>query len=123
MEEVSEREPITDYRARIMIGGWCGDDTALRNILEGLGAIVVADNSCFGTRDYWDAVEIDGDPLESIASSYLNRTPCPRMMDSFPKRLAFTEDMIDQSAVDGINLSRIQFCELQGADEFCMKLR
>ncbi|MBL7203299.1 MAG: 2-hydroxyacyl-CoA dehydratase [Desulfobacteraceae bacterium] len=121
--EIGEREPITDYRARIMISGWCGDDTTLRNIVEELGGIVVADNSCFGTRDYWDLVEIDGDPLDSIAKSYLRRTPCPRMMDGFANRFDYTKMMVDEHDVDGIILSRLQFCDLQAMDECCLKLR
>jgi benzoyl-CoA reductase/2-hydroxyglutaryl-CoA dehydratase subunit BcrC/BadD/HgdB len=123
LEELSEREPTNDYRARIMVCGWCGDDTTLRKIIEELGAIVVADNSCFGTRDFWDLVEIDGDPLDGIAKSYLHRTPCPRMMDSFPNRLDYIKRMVAEHAVDGIILSRIQFCDLQGIDDFCLKLR
>ncbi|RJR18874.1 MAG: 2-hydroxyacyl-CoA dehydratase [Desulfobacteraceae bacterium] len=123
LKEIKERKSTTDYRARIMICGWCGDDTTLRTILEDLGALVVADNSCFGTRDYWDLVEVEGDPLDSIARSYLNRTPCPRMMDGFARRLAFTKEMVEQFAVDGIILSRIQFCDLHGIDEFNFKLR
>jgi len=123
LDEMREREPITDYRARIMVCGWCGDDTTLRNIIEDLNGIVVADNSCFGTRDYWDLVEIDGDPLDSIAKAYLHRPPCPRMMDGFPDRFKYIKRMVDDHEVDGIILSRIQFCDLQGIDEFCLKLR
>jgi len=122
LEEMSEREPITDCRARIMVCGWCGDDTTLRNVIEDLGGLVVTDNCCFGTRDFWDLVEIDGDPLDSIAKSYLHRTSCPRMLDGYPTRFNYIKKMIDEYNVDGIILSRIQFCDLQGIDDFCLKL-
>jgi len=121
--EMREREPINDYRARIMVGGWCGDDTTLRNIIEELGGLVVTDNCCFGTRDFWNLVEIEGDPLDSIAKSYLHRPPCPRMMDGFSDRFEYIKTMVDDHDVDGIILSRTQFCDLQGIDEFCLKLR
>jgi len=120
--EMSGREPITDCRARIMVVGWWGDDTTLRNVVEEIGGLVVADNCCFGTRDYWDLVEIDGDPLDSIAKTYLHRSPCPRMMDGFADRFDYIKKMADEHDVDGIILSRIQFCDLQGIDDFCLKL-
>jgi len=122
LADLSKKKSITDYRARIMICGWCGDDTTLQNIVEDLGAIVVADNSCFGTRDYWDQVQIDEDPLGSIAKTYLLRAPCSRMMDAFPKRLQYIKRMIDEYHVDGIILSRNQFCDLMGIDDFMLKL-
>ena len=39
------------------------------------------------------------------------------------RTFAFTKNIVDQYSVYGIILSRIQFCDLQGADEFCLKLR
>jgi len=84
---------------------------------------VVTDNCCFGTRDYWDLVKIDGDPLDSIAKSYLHRPPCPRMMDGFPDRFEYIKRMVDGHDVGGIIFSRNQFCGLQGIDEFLFKLR
>ena len=41
MGETRERGPITDYRTRIMVCGWCGDDATLRNVIEELGGLVV----------------------------------------------------------------------------------
>ncbi|MBC8178147.1 MAG: 2-hydroxyacyl-CoA dehydratase [Desulfobacteraceae bacterium] len=123
LEEIHEREPPSNYRARIMVCGWCGDDTTLRNEIEGLGALVVTDNCCFGTKDYWNLVEIDSHPLDSIAKSYLQRIPCPRMADGFSDRLNYIKMMVDEYNVDGIIFNRIQSCDFYGTDGFLLKSR
>jgi benzoyl-CoA reductase/2-hydroxyglutaryl-CoA dehydratase subunit BcrC/BadD/HgdB len=122
LDEVSEREPITDYKARLMVGGWWGDDSAFLRIVENLGGLIVADNCCFGSRDFWELVKTNGNPLNSIAESYLHRPACSRMVGEFPNRFAYLKTMVDEYNVEGIIYNRLKFCDLWGPEPFMLKL-
>jgi benzoyl-CoA reductase subunit C len=123
LDEVTKKEPITDYRARLAIAGWCGDTSTLLRIVEGVGGLVVCDNCCFGSRDFWEQVEIDSAPLDSIAKSYLQRPPCSRMVGSFADRFNYLKRIVDEYKGDGVIYSRLKFCDLWGPEPFMIKLR
>jgi len=122
LDEITEREPITDYRARLMIGGWWGDDSTFLRTVENLGGLIVADNCCFGSRDFWELVKTNGNPLESITESYLHRPACSRMVGEFPNRFNYLKAMVDEYNVDGIIYNRLKFCDLWGPEPFMLKL-
>jgi bcr-type benzoyl-CoA reductase subunit C len=63
---------------RIMIDGACMDNIALTNIIEDLGAHVVTDTLCNGTRDNWPRVEEGSDPMDALAHRYLDKVNCPK---------------------------------------------
>jgi len=123
LKDLETRKSINDYRARILIYGWMGDDSRFQKIVEDVGGLVVADNCCFGTRDFWDLVEVDDDPLDGLARSYLARPECPRMMGGFNKRLSYVKDMVSEFRVDGVIVTRQQFCDLHGIEAFFLKKR
>jgi benzoyl-CoA reductase subunit C len=62
---------------RLMIVGSENDDTELTGMVESLGAVIVQDDHCTGSRYFWDTASADGGPLVSIARRYLDRLPCP----------------------------------------------
>ena len=111
LEEIQEKDGSSDYKARLMIGGSALDDPQLIELIEGLGGMVVTDSLCFGSRQFLDMVEEDGDPMESIAQRYYFQNPCPRMMGEYKARLQFTEEMAKGANVDGIILQKIVFCD------------
>ena len=116
LEEIEKRPGISDYRARIMIGGSYMDDTFLIDLIEETGGLVVADNLCFGYRHFVDMVEEVGDPLEAIARRYFWKNPCPRMQGEFDRRLNETKRIAKEANVDGIIFERIAFCDNHGAE-------
>ena len=116
LDEIKQREGISDYRARIMVGGSFMDDTFLIDLIESTGAIVVTDNLCFGRRHIDGLVEEDGDPLVSIAKRYFYHNPCPRMLGTYQDRLEFTKKVAKEANVDGIIFERIPFCDNHGAE-------
>lgn len=111
LDEIRRKPKITDYKARVMVGGSALDNPQLIEIIEGLGGMVVTDSLCFGSRHFLNQVEEDGDPLEAIAKRYYFHNPCPRMMGEFKGRLRFTEEMAKGANVDGIILQKIVFCD------------
>jgi len=116
LEEIEKRPGISNYRARIMIGGSYMDDTFLIDLIEETGGLVVADNLCFGYRHFVDMVEEVGDPLEAIARRYYWKNPCPRMQGEFDRRLNETKKIAKEANVDGIIFERIAFCDNHGAE-------
>ena len=111
LDEIRRKPKITDYKARVMVGGSALDNPQLIEIIEGLGGMVVTDSLCFGSRHFLNPIEEDGDPLEAIAKRYYYHNPCPRMMGEFENRLRFTEEMAKGANVDGIILQKIVFCD------------
>jgi benzoyl-CoA reductase subunit C len=51
-----------------------------------MGAYVVMDVHCMGTRYFWNDIIVEGDPVFAIAERYLNKIPFPQT--DFPKDLA-----------------------------------
>ncbi|MBI4289450.1 MAG: 2-hydroxyacyl-CoA dehydratase [Chloroflexi bacterium] len=99
--------------ARLMVVGSEDDDIGLVQLIESLGAVVVTDESCTGTRYFWNESEPDGDPLSAIARRYLKRPPCPSkdIDDEEPhQRLKFILDLAQQYRVKGVVILQQKFC-------------
>jgi bzd-type benzoyl-CoA reductase N subunit len=109
------RDPIIKGKTRLLVSGSELDESKYLEIIEGLGGIVVTDDLCNGTRYFWDPVEVDGDPLESMARRYLTRSPCARMRPS-TERINFLRDMVKDFKVEGVICETIKFCDLYGED-------
>lgn len=115
LEELGRTEGISDYKARLMITGSGGcDDPEYLRIIEDLGGLIVTDSLCFGSRYFWETVQINGDIMKSIAVSYLNRPSCPGMCDQVAERNDYIKDMAEQFNVDGVIFQRMRYCDLWG---------
>lgn len=116
LDEIRKTKMKTKYKARIMVGGACLDDPKFVEMIEDLGALVVADTLCFGSRNFSAPIDETGDPLTAIAKNYYEKNPCPRMMNQFKNRLRYTESTARKAKVDGIILEKIIFCDSHGVD-------
>ncbi len=115
LEELDDKEPVSDYEFRLMISGSGGcDNPEYYKIIEDLGGLIVTDNLCLGSRYFWHPVEIDGDLMGSIAKSYLRRPSCPAMVDSIDERCQYIKDMVKEFDVDGVVYQRMRYCDLWG---------
>lgn len=76
IQEVRERKNTIDKKVRVLIWGSCIDDPLLMQLIEEVGANVVMDDLCVGSRSYWHDVPATSDPLEGISQRYLE-VPCP----------------------------------------------
>lgn len=108
--------PSANGRKRLMVLGSVSDDTSLINLIENAGAVVVADNLCFGARYTEGLVSEEGDPVAALAQWYLGESICPRMFGGFKDRLANLRERLDKASVDGVILQNIRFCDLHGAE-------
>ena len=63
---------------RILIDGPCVDNIEMVKLVEELGATVVADTLCNGTRDYFPRTDVEGNPIEALGRRYLDKVNCPK---------------------------------------------
>ncbi len=121
LEELEEKKGVSGYKHRLMVSGSVIDDPALLNIIEDLGGLVVTDTLCFGARYFREPINENGNPLDNIVGHYYNQILCPRMFDSYPKRLEFVNDMAKQANVDGVILQSIKYCDCHGIDNVMLE--
>ncbi len=116
LNEIRQRKGISDYRARVMVGGSALDDPSFIELIESVGGLVVTDCLCFASKVLFDLVEEDGDPLDALAKRYYYHNPCPRMLGQYPRRLQFVEDCVKAAKVDGVIFNKLSFCDYHGVD-------
>jgi benzoyl-CoA reductase subunit C len=114
LQEVKNNEPITDYKARLMVMGSPIDDPKFIKMIEDKGGLVVTDLQCFGSRYMWEPVEGEGDVLTSLASFYLKRPTCPRMMDQYQNLFDLVKEMVKEFKVDGVIYENVRYCDMWG---------
>jgi len=109
---------------RLMIHGTGNDETTFMEIVEDVGAEVVADDLCFGTRPYWYDVQVTDDPLVGLGASYLNDVRCPRTYRPSPgtheedleNRFGHMYEFARDYSVKGAILYIIRYCDTHAFD-------
>jgi bzd-type benzoyl-CoA reductase N subunit len=76
------RGRVDPYKPRskgpgLILVGAVLDDPAILTIVEELGARIVGDDLCTGSRYFAPPAVADGDPIAALADRYLHRLPCP----------------------------------------------
>jgi len=95
----------------LIIGGACDAPEFVR-FIEDRGAAIVADGLCFGLRHYMGIIDEDTkDPLEAIADRYMDRVPCPSVIDGFDRTYAVFKEIIEDFSIDGVVFARLKFCD------------
>lgn len=98
---------------RLMVVGSEDDDTGIIQLIESLGATVVIDETCTGSRYFWNEIEPDSNPLAAIARRYLKRPPCPAkdIDEASPhQRLKFILELARDYRVRGVVILQQKFC-------------
>ena len=100
-----------------MVIGSISDEIDLFQLIESnTNAVIVAENLCFGIRFEGDEVPEQGNPVESLARHYLEKSVCPRMFGKYKERLALLRQKIKRATVDGVIMQNIRFCDLHGSE-------
>lgn len=117
LEELWTREPDDkpNYRIKVLLAGSENDDPDFINLIEGCGALVVADRYCYGSleaRQHIDVLEGET-PLRAIARHYLLKSQCARFMDQkdMRQRKKIIADYAAEYKADGIIVASNKFCE------------
>jgi benzoyl-CoA reductase/2-hydroxyglutaryl-CoA dehydratase subunit BcrC/BadD/HgdB len=115
-KEIEQRESVGDFRARLMVTGSHLHDPDFIRVIESQGGLVVADLFCTGSIPGFKTVEMNGNPIKSLAEHSFKKTLCPRMMEDFDRRLKTIIDTVKEYQVDGVVIEIIKFCDLWGVD-------
>lgn len=121
LQELKEKDGISDHKARIMIVGSMLDEPEYMKIIEDLGGLVVTDSQCLGTRYFWDLIDENKNPIDAIGERYLSKISCPRMTGKYTEREDFMLKLIKEFNVDGVIFQRMKFCILWSAEIFLLR--
>ena len=101
---------------RLMTVGSENDDAAFFKMVESLGATVVIDEQCAGSRYFWNEAKPIGDHITTIANRYIDRPPCPTK--DYPERRRFPHilQMAKEYKVQGAIIMQEKFCDPHEGD-------
>ncbi len=109
--------------ARLMIAGGENFDLELFRVIESVGANVVIDELCMGSRYFWNLVSEGSSPstgsgnavLEALADRYLCRPPCPAKATPMP-RYEHLLNLVKDFQAQGVLLIQQKFCSPHALD-------
>ena len=111
LEELKERNTTDKPRIRLMILGSENDDIEFVRLTESLGADIVIDDLCGGSRYFWNEVILEDDLMSAIAARYVNRPPCPQKDLVERRRLLHILKLARDWKVQGAIIIHQKFCE------------
>ena len=127
INEVKGRKDGLQKKTRLLIWGSIIDDVALIEMIEGLGANLVMDDTCVGSRFYFPDVELTDDPLDGLAYRYLVELKCPRTfreavfgetrkdyMADLDSRFSYLKEYAKEWNVNGVILQSVRYCDIHG---------
>ena len=113
--------------ARLLVWGSIIDDTPLIEMIEEMEANVVMDDTCVGTRAYFDDVKLTDDPLEGLAYRYLVDIKCPRTfreaavgairknyIEDLESRFSYLAKYARDWHANGTILQSVRYCDIHG---------
>ncbi|MBN2516416.1 MAG: 2-hydroxyacyl-CoA dehydratase [Deltaproteobacteria bacterium] len=123
IENLKTRNVSEDRRDRkrvALVGSIC-DQPDIYSIIEKSGGVVVWDDLCTGSRYFEGIIEIDGDPIVSIAKRYIERQICPAKHVSLTARGDHLVAMANEHDIQGFIFLLLKFCEPHAFDYPYMK--
>lgn len=116
LKELPERKLDRETGIRLMLVGSEDDDTAFVKMVESVGATIVVDDHCTGSRYFWNEVADGKDRLAAISARYCERPACPTKdweeRTRFPHILKLAKDY----GVQGAILVQQKFCDPHECD-------
>ncbi|MBI1987957.1 MAG: 2-hydroxyacyl-CoA dehydratase [Nitrospinae bacterium] len=114
--------PQPPSKIRLMVLGSILNNSHFLQGIEEVGAAVVTDELCTGTRYFWGEVDESLDPMEALARYYLNRPPCARFQPN-DRRFEHIFRMIEEFKVHGVISEIVRYCVPYGHDKPFIKER
>jgi benzoyl-CoA reductase/2-hydroxyglutaryl-CoA dehydratase subunit BcrC/BadD/HgdB len=117
-DEIEHSTPNAGSGPRIMVSGcpMASGNTKVPDIIEQKGGAIVVEESCTGTRSFWDPVDEQGDLWTALAKRYLE-IPCACMTPN-EQRIARIVDLAKRYKVDGVVYYTLQFCHAYNIERF-----
>lgn len=109
-DELEQVVPGPRAGPRILLSGcpMAAGNTKVPEIVEQKGGVIVVEESCTGTRSFWDLVDEEADPWTALAERYL-AIPCACMTPN-DERIARIVELAKQYEVQGVVYYTLQFC-------------
>ncbi len=111
LNELPKRQLNNESHIRLMILGSEDDDTEFIDMVESLDATFVVDDHCTGSRYFWNEVGPNKDPLEAIATRYVQRIPCPTKDWPERTRVEHIKQLAKDWNVQGAIVIQQKFCD------------
>ena len=117
LEELKTRQPDDkpNYKIKVLLAGSENDDPDFIKLIEGCGALIVADRHCYGSLEARQHINIEqgDDPLTAVAKHYLLTSQCARFMEQreMRNRKKVIADYAKEYKADGIIVESNKFCE------------
>ena len=131
IDDIQQLEKKTPAKTphRLLVWGSILDNIALVDMIEDIGANVVMDDNCVGSRAYFPMVNTNASPLEALSTRYLKEIKCPRTfprsdlfsvkkdhLEDLELRFSYIKDYIENWNVTGVVLQSIRYCDIHGYD-------
>ena len=116
LEQLPDRQIDRQDTAKLMIIGSENDDIPFIDLVERVGATIVVDDHCTGTRYFWNMTEPQADRMTAIADRYIKRPACP--VKDWEKRTRFDHilELARDFDVAGAIIIQQKFCDPHEAD-------
>ena len=101
---------------RLMVIGSENDDTEFLRFAESLGANIVVDEHCTGSRYFWNEVVPNGDWAAALAARLVERPPCPQKDLMELRRVEHIVNLARDYKVQGALLILQKFCDVHQFD-------
>jgi len=112
---VSPSKPRFKGPGLILVGAVL-DDPAILTIIEELGARIVGDDLCTGSRYFAQPVVANGDPISALANRYLHRLPCPAKYHPNHQPGEHLLRLVNEAKADGVVFVLQKFCDPHAFD-------
>lgn len=116
LKELKALEPVKDNRVRLVISGGVWEPPEILDMIEELGAVVVADDLLTGARYIEPDVDLEGDLLDGLALRQLNRIPFGGFDSTTRERRAFLVETVKKANAQGMVFLHLKFCEPENYD-------
>jgi bzd-type benzoyl-CoA reductase N subunit len=110
LEEL-ERAPDRAAGRRLFLSGAVLDEPQVPVLIEELGAQVVGDDLCSGSRHFWGQVGSQGDPIAQLADYCLRRPPCPTKLSPSHDPARHLLEQVQATGAEGAVFLVEKYCE------------
>jgi len=120
---LSEENNEQQRGPRLILVGPVLDDPTVLDIMDDLGACVVGDDLCTGSRYFEQPVAEteESDPIEALANRYLKRRSCPTKHSPHCPRGEHLLGLVEERKADGLVFTLQKFCDPHAFDYATVK--
>lgn len=110
--------PVRHDGPGLFLTGAVLDEPSVLEIIEELGARIVGDDLCSGSRHFHDLVDTssglmgrENDPIAALAAYFLRRSPCPAKLHPQHDPGPYLLDQVRAARADGVLFVLPKFCD------------